>query len=128
VNDRPLRIEGFLEQAALADPDLALLRAAADDHFGPVAAEFRTLSLKPGEALPEVLPQGAAGGLLLDLGPPDWRSEWGGLLLFLGEKGALHGYRPVPGALTLFRAAHEPLISLITSQGMTRTSILGWWS
>lgn len=125
--DRPLRVEGFLEAAELSDPDMGLLGVAADDYAGPVVVQSRTLSLKPGEALPDLLPEGAAGGFLLDLDPPDWRSEWGGLLLFQGEREPLHGYRPVPGALTLFHAVHAPLISLITPQGRTRTSILGWW-
>lgn len=127
VNDRPVRIDGFLEGAGLADPDLGRVLVPVVDHFGPVAPEVRTLSLSPGEALPAVLPQDAAGGFLLDLDPPGWRSEWGGLLLFQNDSQAVHGYRPVPGSLTLFRAAHGPLISFITPNGRVRTSLLGWW-
>lgn len=127
--DRPIRIEGFLEGAVLRASDLAPVWARVRDTFGPVQnPQSRTLTLQPGEAPSEVLPTGAAGGFLLDLDPAGWRSEWGGLLLFRGEGRPIHGYRPVPGALTLFRAADEPLISMITDQGTARISILGWWS
>lgn len=129
VNDiGPVRIEDFLEGGALIDLDIGRVLSVVEETFGPVR-EFRShaLSLAPGEPPPQLLPVGAAGGFLFDLGPPDWRSEWGGLLLFQREGQAIHGYRPVPGTLTLFRAAHDPLISLIIPQGKTRTSILGWW-
>jgi hypothetical protein len=125
----PERREGFLDSAKIA----ALLRDP--DSFDPAlvqdiqdrAPSFRTLTLGRGEALPDLLPKNATAGFLLDLDPADWRSEWGGLLLFQdGER--LHGYRPVPGALTLFPASIRPLISLIVPQGRRRTSILGWWN
>jgi hypothetical protein len=125
----PERREGFLDSAAigalLRDPGSFDPASVRDFHQGMPAV--RTLTLGPGEALTDLLPEDATAGFLLDLDPPGWRSEWGGLLLFQdGER--LHGYRPVPGALTLFPAATRPLISLITPQGRRRTSILGWWN
>ena len=125
----PERREGFLDSAAIA----ALLRdpgvfdpAVVRDHH-PGTPGFRTLTLVPGETVPELLPDGALAGFLLDLDPSGWRSEWGGLLLFQdGDR--LHGYRPIPGALTVFPVAAGALISLITPQGARRTSILGWWN
>ncbi|MBX3480432.1 MAG: 2OG-Fe(II) oxygenase [Caulobacter sp.] len=128
----PVRREGFLDAEALAallhDPgslDTAAISALAGQAQAP---EVRTLSLSPGEGLADLLPQGAVSGFLLDLDPAGWRSEWGGLLLFQGDGKRVSGFRPVPGALTLFPASARPLISLITPQGGRRLSILGWWS
>lgn len=131
----PERREGFLDAVAVAnlrrDPerfDPAAVQALTEELFGPPGQlTFRTLALGPGEGLANLLPEEAAAGFVLDLEPAGWRSEWGGLLLFRGVGGQLHGYRPVPGALTLFRASTQPFLSLITSQGARRTSILGWW-
>lgn len=75
-----------------------------------------------------VLPPQAKAGLILDLDPPGWRSEWGGLLLFQGVQGHLSGYRPVPGALTMFAAETAPLISLVMLRAPPRISLLGWWT
>ena len=131
----PVRREGFLDSAAVADLlhdpgrfDPAAVQALAQGPLAPPGQPtLRTLSLGPGEALANLLPDDAGAGFLLDLDPSGWRSEWGGLLLLHGPGGQLHGYRPVPGALTLFPAAARPLLSLITPQGGRRTSILGWW-
>lgn len=127
-----VRREGFLDPEGVA----AVLRDPSRFDPTPVSAlwgqvrapRLRTLSLGPGEGLADPLPEDAGSGFLLDLDPADWRSEWGGLLLFQGDGERVIGFRPVPGALTLFPASAAPLISLITPQGGRRLSILGWWS
>ncbi|MDQ0464133.1 hypothetical protein QO010_001904 [Caulobacter ginsengisoli] len=129
-----VRREGFLDARAVAallktpgsfdpEPVLTLAREA----FGPLEGlGVDTLTLSPGEGVAELAREGARGGFVLDLDPPQWRSAWGGLLLFqTGER--LQGYRPVPGALTLFAAAARPLISLLTPGAPPRVSLLGWW-
>lgn len=131
-----VRREDFLDLATVAallkdsdsfDP-AQVLAAAGDFHGLSERLVVRRLSLDPGEGVPALLPDDATAGFLLDLDPAGWRSEWGGLLLFQGAGGTVRGYRPVPGALTLFSATTRPLVSLITPQGATRTSILGWWA
>lgn len=129
----PTRREGFLDAKAIAafleDPgslDIAPILALADERYG--LPTVRTLSLGPGDGAAVLLPDAAIAGFLLDLDPPDWRSEWGGLLLFQRQSERVEGFRPVPGALTLFSANLRPLISLITPQGRRRTSIFGWWA
>jgi len=132
----PVRREGFLGSEAVSallnDPggfDPAPVLTLAGEHYGPVhGPSTQALLLRPGEALARLLPGTARGGFLLDLGPSGWRSEWGGLLLFQGAEGRVQGYRPVPGALTLFPASAAPMISLIAPQGRDRASILGWWN
>jgi hypothetical protein len=131
----PVRREGFLDARATAalleEPaalDIAPVLAVAADFFGPLNnPQTRVLTLAAGDAVAALLPENAQAGFLLDLDPSDWRSEWGGLLLFHENAGRVHGFRPVTGALTLFSATDRPLISLITPQGSRRTSILGWW-
>jgi len=93
----------------------------------PQAPSLRVLSMEPGDVAGQLLPEGAQAGFLLDLDPPGWRSEWGGLLLLQTAEGRLSGYRPVPGALTAFSASDRPMVSLVAPQGRRRTSILGWW-
>ncbi|HYE47560.1 MAG TPA: hypothetical protein VEA44_17475 [Caulobacter sp.] len=132
----PVRREAFLDSEAAAallrDPDsfdpTPVFEIASDLYGSLQGAGSRTLLLRPGDSLAPILPGGAKGGFLLDLDPPAWRSEWGGLLLFQDPGGRVHGYRPVPGALTLFPAPAAPLISLISPQGIQRASILGWWT
>ncbi len=48
----------------------------------------------------------------------DWRSDWGGLLLFAGARGPLSGWRPEPGALTVFDAAGGAALSLIAPEAV----------
>ena len=131
-----VRREGFLDSSTVAalleNPDRfdpAPVLAAAGD-FPDLSEKllFRTLSLVPGDPVADLLPGTATAGFMLDLDPADWRSEWGGLLLFRGAGERVRGYRPVPGALTLFSATTRPMVSLITPQGAGRTSILGWWA
>ena len=128
----PVRRETFLDSGAVAailtnpaqfDPTAVLGVAGRDSRN----LTIRTLKLGPGEAIAALLPSTASMGFLLDLAPADWRSEWGGLLLLQSEGNRVQGYRPTPGALTLFTADLHPLISLITPQGRPRTSILGFW-
>ena len=43
----------------------------------------------------------------------DWRSPWGGLLLFSDDANRVEGWRPERGALTLFRDDRAPLLTLV---------------
>ena len=63
-------------------------------------------------------------GFILDLGP-DWRSEYGGLLMFeAGDR--LRGWRPGKGTLTLFDPSRPVLLSLGTAAPPApRLSVLG---
>jgi hypothetical protein len=126
----PARREGFLDAGGIAallrDPDGFDPALVRDLH--PGALRTRLIELGPGDIPPELLSRDVATGFVLDLDPPDWRSEWGGLLLLRGDGDRLHGYRPVPGALTLITAAERPLISLVAPHGGRRISILGWWN
>jgi hypothetical protein len=103
--------------------------ALAREAFGAIKSrgvELQTLG--PGEWAENLVSGDAAGGFLIDLDPPEWRSQWGGLLLFAESgDGRLHGFRPVPGALTLFDARARPSISLIVPQAPRRISLLGLW-
>lgn len=53
-----------------------------------------------------------ATAFVLDLNA-DWGSQQGGLLLF-GDNGRVEGWRPEPGALTLFDPARPPLLTAVT--------------
>lgn len=131
-----VRQEGFLAARAVADLlrdpenfDIEPVARAVAAAFGPVGhIQHRVSRLGPGEGLAAVLPPGAAGGFVLDLDPPQWRSEWGGLLLFQEGEGRVRGYRPTPGALTLFQAGLEPLISLVMLRAPARVALRGWWA
>lgn len=59
---------------------------------------------------------------VLDLNE-DWPSPWGGLLLF-GEEGRLAGWRPEPGAATVFDGDRPPLLTMITAR-TPRLCLLG---
>lgn len=130
-----IRREAFLAAGAASallarpeafDPEpVSALASESLDGGGPLRT--RLCRLGPGKDLAELLPREARGGFLLDLDPPEWRSAWGGLLLFQDSEGRLHGYRPVPGALTLFRAEARPLVSLVMPGAPDRVSLLGWW-
>lgn len=63
-------------------------------------------------------------GFILDLSP-DWHSEYGGLLMF--EDGdRLRGWRPEPGALTLFDLSRPLVLSLVTTAAPApRLAVLG---
>ncbi len=130
-----VRREDFLDAAGIAaltertssfDPETILVLAR--EVFGEIGeVETALLMLGPGEGISALSREGTRGGFVLDLDPPQWRSEWGGLLLFQsGER--LHGYRPVPGALTLFAADARPMISLVMLRAPPRVSLLGQWA
>lgn len=59
---------------------------------------------------------------------PDWRAEWGGLLLFHGDDGQIDGgFAPALGALRVFRVpvSHSvSYVSPIAPEG--RLSVTGW--
>lgn len=59
---------------------------------------------------------------------PDWRTEWGGLLLLHdGEDDARRGYRPRMNALTLFAVPQPHSVSWVTpTAAAPRYSITGW--
>jgi len=131
-----VRRDGFIPPrdvtTLLADAgslDLAALLKLLPPSMGSATKpEVSRLALGPGEGASPLLPDGARAGFLLDLEAPDWRSEWGGLLLFRADHGRVSGYRPIPGALTLFEASTAPFISLATMEAPRRISLLGWWA
>lgn len=59
---------------------------------------------------------------------PEWRAEWGGLLLFHDQAGNVaEGYTPAFNALNLFAVPQRHSVSLVTpSAGGARLSITGW--
>ncbi|MDP2261423.1 MAG: hypothetical protein Q8J89_17075 [Caulobacter sp.] len=122
-----------------------LLAAAASAHWTPQAGEDHALDTAPLTA-PDLmaalgatslrlirhapgqwgLPPAEAGriGLVLDL-ISDWPSAHGGLLL-VQDGEPLRGWRPEPGALTLFDRSRPPTLSLVTPAARTpRLAVLG---
>ncbi len=58
---------------------------------------------------------------------PDWRPEWGGLLLFHESDGRLEGWSPGMNALTLFRVPGPHSVSEVVAQvPVRRYSVTGW--
>lgn len=59
---------------------------------------------------------------------PQWRSDWGGLLQFLGPDGHIEtAFMPHPNALNLFRVPQPHAVSIVTPfAGAARLSITGW--
>lgn len=58
---------------------------------------------------------------------PVWRPEWGGLLLFHGDHGAVEGASPGFNALNLFRVGRMHSVSEVTrAAAYRRYSITGW--
>ena len=60
---------------------------------------------------------------------PVWRAEWGGLLMFLDEDGAVtETFTPTPGTLNLFKVPQAHAVSMVAPfAGAARYSITGWW-
>lgn len=60
---------------------------------------------------------------------PRWRVEWGGLLMFLNEDGAVsETFTPVFGTLNVFRVPQDHAVSMVAPfAGGPRHSITGWW-
>lgn len=58
---------------------------------------------------------------------PQWRAEWGGLLLFHDADEAVHGFVPSFNALSLFKVPQRHSVSQVTRfAGAPRLSITGW--
>ncbi len=59
---------------------------------------------------------------------PRWRPDWGGLLLFIDERGNIsRGLTPAFNALNLFRTPQPHTVSAVTPfAGANRLSITGW--
>lgn len=69
-------------------------------------------------------PSTGGSAFILDLNA-DWGSQHGGLLLF-ADNGRLEGWRPEPGAVTLFDAARPPLLTAVTPGAPSpRLALLG---
>jgi Rps23 Pro-64 3,4-dihydroxylase Tpa1-like proline 4-hydroxylase len=59
---------------------------------------------------------------------PRWRVDWGGLLLFVDERGNVsRGLTPAFNALNLFRTPQPHTVSAVAPfAGANRLSITGW--
>jgi hypothetical protein len=114
-----------LDHAPLSDPDLAGSLAAAVGALGVGTPEaMRALRHEAGQfGLPPL--EGARAGFLLDLAS-GWRSDFGGLLLFLDAGGRAEGWRPEPGALVLFDANRPPVLTMVAKSAPgPRLSLFG---
>lgn len=60
---------------------------------------------------------------------PRWRAEWGGLLMFLDEGGAVtETFMPAFGTLNVFRVPQDHAVSMVAPfAGAPRYSVTGWW-
>lgn len=60
---------------------------------------------------------------------PDWKPEWGGLLMFHGEDGNIDGaFTPAMGSLRLFRVPAAHSVSYVNPMAPTsRLSVTGWF-
>lgn len=59
---------------------------------------------------------------------PEWKADWGGLLLFLDSDGHVaEGYTPAMNALNIFRVPMEHAVSEVASYApASRISVTGW--
>lgn len=59
---------------------------------------------------------------------PEWRADWGGLLLFLSPEGHVErGFTPLFNALNLFAVPQRHIVSMVTPAARSRRySISGW--
>jgi SM-20-related protein len=122
VNDlfRFLNSEPFLSFARRVTGIAEIARADAQ------ATLYRSghLLTRHDDVLPE---QQRLAAYVLSL-TPEWRADWGGLLLFLGEQGHVEeGYEPRFNALNLFRVGQPHAVSYVTPfAGAGRYSVTGW--
>lgn len=60
---------------------------------------------------------------------PRWRAEWGGLLMFLDDDGAVsETFTPAFGTLNVFKVPQDHAVSMVAPfAGGPRHSITGWW-
>lgn len=108
------RGEGYaLETAPLEAPELAAALGASG---------LRLVRHGPGNYGLPVLDDGGVG-FVLDL-VEGWPSQHGGLLMFEdGDK--IRGWRPEPGALTLFDLKGPVILSVVTPRAGRRIAVLG---
>ena len=93
-------------------------------------ADAQATAFSPGDFLTghddEVSGKNRLAAYVLSLSP-GWRVEWGGLLQFHGENGAVEGYAPLFGALNLFAVPQIHSVSIVTkAAALRRYSITGW--
>ncbi len=105
---RDLDIRPLTEKALVA----ALTRALRPLGFAPAAPPVLMRHRAGQFGAPDAPAEDAA--FLVDLNA-GWRSEWGGLVLFVGEHGRAQGWRPEAGALTLYDALRPPLVTMVSS-------------
>ena len=109
-----------LDDAAFAE---ALARSLQPFGFAPAAAPS-LLRHNPGQFGTPPAPSEEAC-FLIDLNP-EWRSEWGGLALFVGEHGRAQGWRPQAGALLLYDAVRPLLLTMVSPGAPTpRLALFG---
>jgi SM-20-related protein len=60
---------------------------------------------------------------------PVWRTEWGGLLMFMDEAGDVtETFVPAAGTLNVFRVPQSHAVSMVAPfAGMPRHAVTGWW-
>ena len=59
---------------------------------------------------------------------PDWRAEWGGLLMFLEGGEVSETFLPGAGTLNVFRVPQSHAVTMVAPfAGLPRYSITGWW-
>ena len=113
-----------------SEPFLAFARRlTGDDRIAYVDAQ--ATRYLPGHFLNRHTDEHADAGRLyayvLNLSP-DWRAEWGGLLMFLEGEEIVETFVPEVGTLNLFRVPQSHAVSMVTPfAGMPRHSITGWW-
>ncbi|GAM99184.1 hypothetical proline hydroxylase [alpha proteobacterium U9-1i] len=76
----------------------------------------------------EVADEGRLYAYVLNL-TPQWRADWGGLLMFLSDEGHIaEAYTPRLGALNIFTVPQVHAVSVVTPfAGAPRCSISGWF-
>jgi len=107
---------------------LALLRAVIG-HDGPLFMDGQATAYSPGDFLTRhddnVAGKNRRAAYVFGL-TPEWRPEWGGLLLFHGED-ALRGMAPAFNVLDIFAVPQPHSVSLVTPAAPRRRyAITGW--
>ena len=112
-------------------PVIALVRAILG-HDRVAFADGQATAYSPGDFLTrhddDVAGKHRHAAYVLGL-TPDWRAEWGGLLLFHRSDGNIdEGFAPTLGALRLFAVPAMHSVSYVTpSAAEPRLSVTGWF-